>query len=51
MACDTLVEVASVIDDRLAYSNQAWRHSALDYKRPEEVILRTLKRGRIAEES
>ena len=51
MACDTLVEVASVVDDRLAYSNQARRHSALDYKRPEEVLLSTLKGGNIAEES
>ena len=51
MSCDALVEVASVVDDRLAYSNQARCHSTLDYKRPEEVLLRTLKRGNIAEES
>lgn len=51
LACDTLVEVASVIDDRLAYYNRARHHSALDYKHPEEVLLSTLKGGSIAEES
>ena len=51
MACDTLVEVASVVDDWLAYSNRARRHSVLDYKCPEEVLVSTLKAGNIAEES
>ncbi len=51
LACETLVEVASVVDDRLVYYNEARRHSSLDYKRPMEVLLSTLTGGNIAEES
>ncbi len=51
LSCETLVEVASVVDDQLVYYNEARRHSALDYKRPMEVLLSTLKGGNIAEES
>ena len=51
LACDTLSEVASVVDDRLVYYNQARRHSALDYKRPMEVLLSTLTGGNLTEES
>lgn len=51
LACETLTEVASVVDDRLVYYNEARRHSSLDYKRPMEVLLSTLKGGNIAEES
>ncbi len=51
LACETLTEVASVVDDRLVYYNEARRHSSLDYKRPVEVLLSTLTGGNIAEES
>ena len=50
-ACETLIEVATVVDDRLVYYNEARRHSSLDYKRPMEVLLSTLTGGHIAEES
>ena len=51
LGCETLAEVTSVVDDRLVYYNEARRHSWLDYKRPMEVLLSTLKGGNIAEES
>ena len=51
LACEPLVEVASVVDDRLVYYTEARRHSSLDYKRPMEVLLSTLTGGNIAEES
>ena len=44
-------EVETVVEDRLVYYNEARRHSSLDYKRPMEVLLSTLKGGHIAEES
>ncbi len=51
LACETLAEVETVVDDRLVYYNEARRHSSLDYKHPMEVLLSTLKGGHIAEES
>ena len=51
LACDTESEVASVVEERLVYYNRARCHSALDYKRPMEILLSTLKAGNIAEES
>jgi putative transposase len=51
LACETLSEVISVVEDRLVYDNEARRHSALDYKRPEEVLLSTLTGGNITEAS
>ena len=51
LACETLAEVVSVVEDRLVYYNEARRHSSLDYKRPMAVLLATLKGGNIAEES
>ena len=51
LACETLIEVASVVDDRLVYYNEARRHSSLDYKRPKQVLLSALTGGHIAEES
>ena len=51
LACETLAEVETVVDDRLVYYNEARRHSSLDYKRPMEVLLSTLTGGNIAEES
>ena len=50
LTCDTLSEVETVVEDRLVYYNEARRHSSLDYKRPMEVLLSTLKGGHIAEE-
>jgi len=51
LACDTLSEVETVVEDRLVYYNEARGHSSLDYKRPMEVLLSTLTGGNIAEES
>ena len=50
LSCETLAEVEAVVADRLVYYNEARRHSSLDYKRPMEVLLSTLKGGHITEE-
>ena len=51
LACETLVEVETVVEGRLVYYNEARRHSSLDYKRPMEVLLSILTGDNIAEES
>ena len=50
LACETLVELTSVVEDRLVYYNEAHRHSSLDYKPPMEVLLSTLMGSHVAEE-
>lgn len=39
MEAETLEEVKKIVNEQLEYYNHKRRHSALDYRRPYEVVL------------